>query len=98
MWPEPPEIDTSELTALPFASDPSRAAHVLSFAHKRLHHSLSLPTKQHSLLADALVASSTDHPEEGLSNVLNPVTQRLITGHIEAAYYWSSTGSEVSIK
>lgn len=84
----------ASITAVDASQLPPRVEHLDSPAHrtsalfKRLAVTLARPPGDHSLMATALAASSTDQPEEKLDFVLDPLakTSQLLC-------YWSSRGS-----
>ncbi|EIE20100.1 hypothetical protein COCSUDRAFT_57820 [Coccomyxa subellipsoidea C-169] len=63
-------------------------------AFYRLHSELTAPDSNHSLLACALSASSTDNPEESVENVLTPLHRFNPALGVRSGSYWSSRGSE----
>lgn len=65
------------------------SAEQASAFYKRLHFRLTAPQARESLLAEALAATSTDHPQENVSNTLRPSSRSR-----DLMCYWSSRGSE----
>jgi hypothetical protein len=58
---------------------------------RRLYYRLSAPLARESLIASAICASSTDHPQESIDHVLSPEARSR-----SLLCYWSSAGSEAS--
>lgn len=63
----------------------------LPSSRRRLLHALQAPAAAESLIADALLASSTDHEGESIANCLEPTRRSR-----NLLCYWSSAGSPVS--
>ncbi|GAB4815952.1 hypothetical protein N2152v2_002998 [Parachlorella kessleri] len=57
--------------------------------YKRLYYRLSAPQARESLIASAIAASSTDHPQERVDHLLSPIAHSR-----SLLCYWSSAGSE----
>ncbi|CAL8471072.1 g10614 [Coccomyxa elongata] len=74
-------------------SHPSKEA-LRAAALYKLHCELTAPEFKHSLLANALSASSTDNPEESVENVLTPLHRFNPALGIRSGSYWSSKGSD----
>ena len=70
------------------APDPAPAARRHSAFHKKLYRRLTAPAAMESLIAEAVVASSTDNLTESIHNVTSPRSSR-------GMGYWSSAGSQV---
>ncbi|BDA45328.1 F-box protein At4g00755 [Coccomyxa sp. Obi] len=75
------------------ASQPSKEV-LRATAFYKLHCELTAPDSKHSLLANALSASSTDNPEESVENVVTPLHRFNPALGIRSGSYWSSKGSD----